>query len=134
MKTTNPQQVQVFLIDGDESHRNSYLHSLNAGGISSCRGFASVEDGISGLTNGQPDVIVLAYGMLTSNGTDVLQRIRDLDPFIDVVLLPGPSYANAMEKLTQLSGYNYRRRENTDYILDYLLTILSRASRSKRSA
>lgn len=134
MKTNASSQVQAFLIDGDEARRDKYIRSLNAEGHTTCDGFGSVEGGLSELANKQPDIIVLAHGMLTTSGSDVLQRIRDYNPFIDVVLLPGPSYTNSMEKLTRLSGYTYRHRENTDYILDYLLTILARTWRGKRSA
>ncbi len=134
MKTNASSQVQVFLIDEDETRRDKYIRSLNADGHTICSGFASVEEGLSQLADEQPDIIALAYGMLTNSRADVLQLIRDHNPFIDVVLLPGPSYASAMEKLTQLSGYTYRRRESTDYILDYLLTILARTWRGKRSA
>ena len=132
MSTIAPLQVQVFLIDGDETRREIYTRQLNAYKYTICQGFASVEEGLSGLTGEQPDIVVLAYGMLTNSGSDVLQQIRDHNPFIDVVLLPGPSYASAMEKLSQLSGYTYRRCKSVDYILDYLLTILARTRRSKR--
>src|SRR5476651_2580288 len=115
MNTIAPFQVKVFLIDEDECRRDRYTCSLNADGYTICSGFSNVEDALSGLANELPDIIVLVYGILTSSGTDVLQRIRDHNPFIDVVLLPGPSYANAMEKLTQLSGHTYCRRESTDY-------------------
>lgn len=134
MNTISPLQVQVFLIDEDEARRDRYICSLNADGHAVCSGFVSVEEGLSRLADKQPDIVVLAYGILTTSGSAVLQRIRDHNPFIEVVLLPGPAYAHAMEELTQLSGYTYRRRESTDYILDYLLTILARTWRGKRSA
>jgi len=132
MKTIGTSQVQVFLIDEDEARRDKYIRSLNADRHTICEGFESVEGGLSELANKQPDMIVLAYGILTARGSAILQRIRDYNPFIDVVLLPGPSYADAMEKLTRLSGYAYHRRESTDYVLDYLLTILARTCRGKR--
>ncbi|QAV22604.1 sigma-54-dependent transcriptional regulator [Proteus hauseri] len=80
--------VDVLLIDDDEDILESYRHLLNLAGMVA-RVTDSPEKALKALTPEWQGAVVLDIYMPAMNGMEVLERIKQIDPRIPVIMITG---------------------------------------------
>lgn len=85
---TQSQMPDVLLIDDDEDILESYRHLLNLAG-KVARVTNSPEDGLNLLTPHWQGAVVLDIYMPAMNGMEVLERIKQIDARIPVIMITG---------------------------------------------
>ncbi|EEG86808.1 response regulator receiver domain protein [Proteus penneri ATCC 35198] len=80
--------IDVLLIDDDEDILESYRHLLNLAGMIA-RVTDSPEKALSLLTPEWQGAVVLDIYMPAMNGMEVLERIKQIDPRIPVIMITG---------------------------------------------
>lgn len=80
--------VDVLLIDDDEDILESYRHLLNLAGMVA-RVTDSPEKALNALTPEWQGAVVLDIYMPAMNGMEVLERIKQIDPRIPVIMITG---------------------------------------------
>jgi CheY-like chemotaxis protein len=82
--------MTVFLVDDEEDVRFLMTRMLKKAGVRQVRTFAGGEEILENLRPGDlPDLIILDQNMPGLNGTQTLERIRDLHPGMPVLVSSG---------------------------------------------
>ncbi len=84
-------EMLVLIIDDNPDDRESYIRMLKKVEGTSYR-YLEAEEGAKGLEtiqNQRPDCVLLDYSLPGTNGIGILRQIRELDPFLPVIMFTG---------------------------------------------
>jgi two-component system response regulator AtoC len=97
---------KVIIIDDDESTRESLLTYLNEQGYETY----SAEGGIKGIEivkKINPDIVISDVNMPDMNGLDVLEKIKEMDELIQVIIITAFDDMNSTITAMQRGAYDY---------------------------
>ena len=93
-----PAILTVFLVDDDEDVRFLMTRMLRKAGARQVSTFAGGEEVLEALRTGaRPGLVILDQNMPGMNGTQTLERIRDLDPGLPVLISSGQPDLEALD-------------------------------------
>jgi len=75
----------IFVVDDEESIRDGI--TLNLGNDYHVEAFSSAETAIDAVESNPPDLVLLDVGLPGMSGVDALQKIKNLNPDIRVIMI-----------------------------------------------
>lgn len=99
-------KIKVLVVDNEKGFASLLVDHLNLRGMeaaSSCSG----REALDCLPSFRPDVMILDLQMPDMDGLDVLARVKDLDPAVEVILLTGNGSFDTGIACMQLGAFDY---------------------------
>lgn len=107
--------MKIFLVDDDEFCLTLYKQQLFSLGYSRILTFNNGYDCINNLHE-SPDVILLDYGMENFNGFQVLQKIKNSNPDIYVIILSGQEDFSIVSDTLHNGAYEFILKDSMDIV------------------
>jgi two-component system, NtrC family, C4-dicarboxylate transport response regulator DctD len=114
---------RVFLVDDDAAMRASTEQALELAGLS-VSGFQAAEDIVDLAGPGLNGVVLTDIRMPGMDGMTLLQRLRDLDPDLPVILITGHAEVQLAVEAMRRGAYDFVEKP---FVAQNLVTILRRA-------
>jgi DNA-binding NtrC family response regulator len=99
-------KIKVLVVDNEVEFASTLVERLRLRNIVA-KGVFSGEDALSMITDCSPDVIILDLQMPDMSGLNVLSKVKDLDPTIEVILLTGHGSFEAGITGMELGAFDY---------------------------
>jgi DNA-binding NtrC family response regulator len=99
-------KIKVLVVDNEVEFASTLVERLRLRNIVA-KGVFSGEDALSMITDCSPDVIILDLQMPDMSGLNVLSKVKDLDPSIEVILLTGHGSFEAGITGMELGAFDY---------------------------
>jgi two-component system, NtrC family, response regulator AtoC len=128
MKTEQPlENIKIFVVEDDKWYREFLDYNLSLIPEYEVVNFEKGRDALTNLFE-NPDIITLDLNLPDINGVEVLEKIKEYDPNIEVVVISGmDSVETAMEMLRH-GAYDYLVK--TDDLRDKLLHVIGNIRKS----
>ncbi|MEM6767391.1 MAG: sigma-54 dependent transcriptional regulator [Bacteroidota bacterium] len=125
------QALSVFVVEDDEWYRELLAYNLELNPDYQITKFETGTDCIQGL-NQRPDIITLDYRLPDMEGSEVLKRIKEFDPEIEVIIISEQENIETAVELLKMGAYDYLVKAQD--IRDRLLNVVNniRKNRSLR--
>ena len=118
---------RVLIVDDEEELVSALVERLTLRGFEA-RGVTAGEAALDFLSEGDCDVVLLDVKMPGLGGLEVIRRIKDMKPGLEVVLLTGHGSVKTVEEGMALGAFDYLMKPVK---IDRLVQILSAAARGK---
>jgi DNA-binding NtrC family response regulator len=99
-------KIKVLVVDNEVEFASTLVERLCLRNIVA-KGAFSGEDALSMITDCSPDVIILDLQMPDMSGLNVLSKVKDIDPTIEVILLTGHGSFEAAITGMERGAYDY---------------------------
>ena len=99
-------KFNVFVVEDDEWYLKMLLYHVELNPDNRAEGFLSGKALLENLYR-RPDLITLDYGLGDMNGEDLLEKIKQYDPEIPVVIISGQEDVNTAVNLLKKGAYDY---------------------------
>jgi DNA-binding NtrC family response regulator len=99
-------KIKVLVVDNEVEFASTLVERLRLRNIVA-KGVFSGEDALSMITDCSPDVIILDLQMPDMSGLNVLSKVKDIDPTIEVILLTGHGSFEAGITGMELGAFDY---------------------------
>jgi DNA-binding NtrC family response regulator len=99
-------KIKVLVVDNEVEFASTLVERLCLRNIVA-KGVFSGEDALSMITDCSPDVIILDLQMPDMSGLNVLSKVKDIDPTIEVILLTGHGSFEAGIAGMELGAFDY---------------------------
>ena len=116
-------QMRVLLVDDDAQMRASTLQALDLAGMA-VTGFGSAEEVLEHAGPGLNGVVVSDIRMPGMDGMTLLQRLRDLDPDLPVILITGHAEVQLAVEAMRRGAYDFIEKP---FVAASLIAVLRRA-------
>lgn len=103
---TKIRKTKVLVVDNEVEFASTLAERLRLRKIEAESVFCG-EDALPAIARFQPDVIILDLDMPDISGLEVLSRVKDLDPTIEVILLTGYGSFDAGITSMELGAFDY---------------------------
>ena len=103
---TKIRKTKVLVVDNEVEFASTLAERLRLRRIEAESVFSG-EDALPAIVRFQPDVIILDLDMPDISGLEVLSRVKDLDPTIEVILLTGYGSFDAGITSMELGAFDY---------------------------
>lgn len=114
---------RVLLVDDDAAMRASTMQALDLAGLA-VAGFGSAEEVLDHAGPGLHGVVVTDIRMPGMDGMTLLQRLRDLDPDLPVILITGHAEVQLAVEAMRRGAYDFIEKP---FVAQTLIAILRRA-------
>jgi two-component system response regulator AtoC len=104
-------QFQVFVVEDNDWYNQLLVHTLSLNPDYQVHSFRNGGDCLDNLDR-EPDVITLDYRLPDMTGIDVLRRIKNLNPDIQVIMISEQSEINVVVELLKEGAYDYIIKTN----------------------
>lgn len=121
--------LRVLIVDDEEELVSALVERLNLRGFSA-RGVTTGTEALEFLENEACDVVLLDVKMPGLGGLEVIRRIKDMKPNLEVVLLTGHGSVKSVEDGMALGAFDYLMKPVK---IDNLVRILTAAAAGKDS-
>lgn len=124
----NQSQFTIFVVEDDDWYRKLLHHNLTLNPDYRVETFA---DGASFLKRigEKPDVVTLDYKLPDYNGEELLKKIKNIDPGIEVLIVSEQNAIETAVKLLKAGAYDYITK--TEDIRDRLLNVVQHISKNQ---
>ncbi len=102
---------QVFVVEDNDWYNQLLVHTLSLNPDYQVHSFQIGKDCLDNLDSG-PDVITLDYRLPDMTGIDVLRRIKNLNPDIQVIMISEQADINVVVDLLKEGAYDYIVKTN----------------------
>jgi DNA-binding NtrC family response regulator len=99
-------KIKVLVVDNEVEFTSTLVERLRLRNIIA-KGVFSGEDALNTITDCSPDVIILDLQMPDMGGINVLSKVKDIDPAIEVILLTGHGSFEAGITGMELGAFDY---------------------------
>lgn len=103
---TNHSGFKVFVVEDNEWYCEMLTHHLALNPDYQVQGFHSASEVLAYIHEG-PAVICLDYSLPDKNGSEVLKRIKEFNPDIQVIIISGQEDVGVAVKLLKQGAYEY---------------------------
>ncbi|MEL6193766.1 MAG: response regulator, partial [Bacteroidota bacterium] len=100
------QALSVFVVEDDEWYRELLAYNLELNPDYQITKFETGTDCIQAL-NQRPDIITLDYRLPDMEGSEVLKRIKEFDPEIEVIIISEQENIETAVELLKMGAYDY---------------------------
>ena len=122
----------IAIVDDEESVRNALKRLLCASGFAA-ETYASGQDFLRGIPEGQPDCVVLDIDMPGMSGVEVLHRLRAMALDMPVIVVTGFDSAETKAQCNAAGIVGYLRKPgDSRLLLNAISAALSASKRLKR--
>jgi two-component system response regulator AtoC len=104
MKADRP--FRIFVVEDDEWYSKLLVHDLSLNPDYEVKSFRNGKDCLNRL-NDAPDVVTLDYRLPDMDGADVLKKIKEENPDIQVIVISGQEDIEVVVDLLKLGAYDY---------------------------
>lgn len=119
--------IKIFAVEDDPTYRKYLEYVLSLNPDFEVRFFVSGNDCIRNL-HFEPSIIALDYTLPDMSGEEVLMKVKDFNPSIQVIIVSGQDKIGTAVKLLKLGAYDYIiKNEDTK---DLLLNAINNASKN----
>ncbi len=112
----------IFVLEDDEWYNKLLVHSISLNPDYLVKSFFNAEDFFSSLHE-KPDVVTLDYRLPETNGEQVLEKIKELNPDTEVIIISEQENIETAVTLLKKGAYDYLVKEKN--IRDRLLTTIN---------
>ena len=98
--------LRVLIVDDEDELVSALVERLNLRGFRA-KGVTTGEEALAYLADAPCDVVLLDVKMPGLGGLEVIKRIKEDQPGLEVILLTGHSSAQDAEKGTMLGAFDY---------------------------
>lgn len=116
--------LRILIVDDEEELVSALVERLNLRGFQA-KGLTSGQAAIDYLEEGDCDVVLLDVKMPGLGGLEVIRRIKDMRPRLQVVLLTGHGSVKSVEDGMALGAFDYLMKPVK---IDSLVRILQAAA------
>ncbi|HLQ43342.1 MAG TPA: response regulator, partial [Planctomycetaceae bacterium] len=102
----DPSQVELLFVDDDDEFRSTAVQRFARRGFH-VRAAAGVNDALRLLQDRQFDVVVSDMAMPGLTGINLLQRVKELSPECEVILLTGEGTVETAVQAMKLGAYDF---------------------------
>jgi len=102
---------QVFVVEDNDWYKQLLVHTLSLNPDFQVHSFQNGKDCLDNLDRG-PDVITLDYRLPDMTGIDVLRRIKNMNPDIQVIMISEQADINVVVDLLKEGAYDYIVKTN----------------------
>lgn len=102
----NDKPVHIYVIEDDPGYIKFLAYILNLNPDHMVKTFQSGRDFLASLHE-KPDLITLDYSLPDIAGEDLMQKIKDFDPNIPVIVISAQEKVGTAVKLLKLGAYDY---------------------------
>jgi len=95
----------IFVVDDEESIRDGI--TLNLGNDYHVEAFSSAETAIDAVESNPPDLVLLDVGLPGMSGVDALQKIKNLNPDIRVIMITAYEDVDTVVSAMKHGAYDY---------------------------
>jgi len=120
-------QLNIFLIDRDQSLLNQFMLSLDASGYYNVNAFDRVTNSEIYLSREQPDVVFLGANLGYGLSMELLKCFRSVYPDTSVILMPDTEAEQNMMRIVNST------ETKVEKLTRYMLCVLDRLSAVKRT-
>lgn len=99
-------QFLIYVVEDDEWYNRLLVHSLSLNPDYTVKGFHSAKEVLRELDNG-PAVITVDYGLPDINGDELLAKIKETDPSIEVIIISEQEKIETAVSLLKSGAYDY---------------------------
>lgn len=99
-------QFLIYVVEDDEWYNRLLVHSLSLNPDYTVKGFHSAKEVLRELDNG-PAVITVDYGLPDINGDELLTKIKETDPSIEVIIISEQEKIETAVSLLKSGAYDY---------------------------
>lgn len=124
----DPSQVQLLCVDDDDDFRKTMVSRFARRGFQ-VSDSAGVNDALRQLQDRQFDVVVSDMAMPGLSGLDLLQRVKELSPECEVILLTGAATVETAVQAMKLGAYDFLSKP---FSLSELETLIQKAFERRR--
>jgi DNA-binding NtrC family response regulator len=120
--------LRILVVDDEEELVSALVERLNLRGFEAC-GLTSGKEALEYLDGGDCDVVLLDVKMPGLGGLEVIRRIKDRRPRLQVVLLTGHGSLKSVEDGMALGAFDYLMKPVK---IDSLVRVLEQAASGRR--
>lgn len=99
-------QFLIYVVEDDEWYNRLLVHSLSLNPDYTVKGFHSAKEVLRELDKG-PSVITVDYGLPDINGDELLAKIKETDPSIEVIIISEQEKIETAVSLLKSGAYDY---------------------------
>ncbi len=99
-------QFLIYVVEDDEWYNRLLVHSLSLNPDYTVKGFHSAKEVLRELDNG-PAVITVDYGLPDIKGDELLEKIKETDPSIEVIIISEQEKIETAVSLLKSGAYDY---------------------------
>ncbi|MCR9172625.1 MAG: sigma-54 dependent transcriptional regulator [bacterium] len=99
-------QFLIYVVEDDEWYNRLLVHSLSLNPDYTVKGFHSAKEVLRELDNG-PAVITVDYGLPDMKGDELLNKIKEADPSIEVIIISEQEKIETAVSLLKSGAYDY---------------------------
>lgn len=118
----------IFVVEDDDWYRKLLHHNLTLNPEYRVETFANGESFLKQIHE-KPDVVTLDYRLPDYNGEKLLQKIKSLDPSIEVLIISEQSEIETAVSLLKAGAYDYMTK--TEDIRDRLLNVVQHINKNR---
>lgn len=104
-------QFQVFVVEDNDWYNQLLVHNLTLNPDYQVHSFQKGKDCLNHLDK-RPDVVTLDYRLPDMNGIEVLRRIKNVNPEIEVIMISEQADINVVVDLLKEGAYDYIVKSN----------------------
>ena len=90
-------KIKVLLVDDEVEFASALAERLKLRDFDT-QAVSDAEDTIATVRNNPPDIVLLDYRMPGTDGIEILKRIKEINPAIEVIMLSGLQDTLSMEE------------------------------------
>jgi DNA-binding NtrC family response regulator len=124
----------IFVVEDDEWFNKLLMHTASLNPDFEVKSFSSARDFLSQLSIRQPDAVTLDYRLPDATGGEVLQKIKELSPNTEVVIISEQENIETAVELLKLGAYDYivKGKDIRDRLLNTINNIRKNAQLKTR--
>ncbi|MDQ3190641.1 MAG: sigma-54 dependent transcriptional regulator [Bacteroidota bacterium] len=122
MKTEAAENVKIFVVEDDKWYREFLTYNLSLVPEYEVKHFESGKDSLMHLYE-RPDIITLDLTLPDLHGSEVLKKIKEFDPCIEVVVVSGQDKLEVAVDLLKQGAYDYLVK--TDDLREKLMHVVN---------
>lgn len=107
----NEKSMRLFVVEDNDWYNQLLVHNLSLNPDYEVHSFQNGKDCLDNLHKG-PDVITLDYRLPDLTGIEVLRRIKDMNPDIQVIMISEQADINVVVDLLKEGAYDYIVKSN----------------------
>lgn len=115
-------KVSIFVVEDDEWFQELLIHNLELNPDHEVKAFSTGKEFLSALHE-RPQIVTLDYRLPDMEGDEILKKIKELDPEIEVIAISEQSEIGTAVDLIKSGAYDYIEKNNE--IRDRLLNTIN---------
>jgi two-component system, NtrC family, response regulator AtoC len=128
MKTEEPlENIKIFVVEDDKWYREFLAYNLSLIPEYEVKTFEKGKDALTQLFE-NPDIITLDLNLPDINGVEVLEKIKEYDPNIEVIVISGMDSVEVAMEMLRHGAYDYLVK--TDDLRDKMLHVIGNIRKS----